>query len=152
MKKKISTRSNKEPLTLHGLLGAISYWGTAARFMLVSMLVLIAFVSNIAFIEVSSPFYVVGEVQVLIYALSILILTDLLYVMVARSKPLDAKLDIWVLILADIVIASCFIVPSFISVAAVYSTGVRVLSPIVALLVIGIRVLLGLLYSKKDGK
>lgn len=152
MKKKISTRSKKEPLTLHGLLGALSYWGTTARFLLVSMLVLIAFVLNISFIDVSSPYYVVSETQVLVYALAILMLTDLLYVMVARSKPLDPKLDRWVVIIADIVIASCFIVPSFVSVAAVHSTGMRVLSPVVALLVVGIRILLGLLYSKKEGK
>ncbi|NCU30287.1 hypothetical protein EOM57_00625 [Candidatus Saccharibacteria bacterium] len=152
MKKKISTLSKKESPTLHGLLGSISYWGTATRFLLVSMLVFIAFVLNISLIDVSSPYYVIGEAQVLIYALGILILTDLLYVMVARSKPLDQKLDRWVVILADIVIASCFIVPSFVSVAAVHATGLRVLSPIVALLVVGIRVLLGLLYSKKEGK
>ena len=149
---KKSTKPSKNTLTLHGLLGALSYWGTASRFMLVSMLVFVSFLVNIAFIDNSSAAHVVSEVQVLVYALVILIMTDLLYVFVARSLPLNPRLDRWVVILADIVIATCFIAPSFVSAVAVHSTGLRVLSPVVALLIVGMRILIGLLYGKKESK
>lgn len=152
MNKKKSTTKRSESITLHGLLGAVSYWGTATRFMLVSILVFVAFLANVAFVDVSSANYIIGEVQILIYALIILVTTDLLYVLVARSLPLEPKFDRWALIAADVVIASCFIAPSFLTIASAHSTGLRVMSPIVALLVVGMRILVGLLYSKKENK
>lgn len=141
------SKTSKNQLTLHGLVGSLSYWGSAARLMLVGMLVLIAFALNVTVI--SSSDFVNQEVLVLLYSLGILFVMDSAYVMIARSAPLNDRADRWVIMLADLLIASFFVIPSFFYVGDVYSTTLRIISPVIMLMILSVRVLLGLLFSKR---
>ncbi len=133
-------------LTAHGLLGSISYWGTAARLLLVNILVVTAFVINIS--AYSTWEFMTTETFFLIYGLATLLLLDLGYVIVARSLKLGHVFDRWVVMMSDLVIAGFFVAPSFLSSSA-DGNKLRVMSLIVVLLVLAVRILLGLLFAKR---
>ena len=133
-------------LTVHGLLGSISYWGTTARFILVSILIVFAFVVNLA--RDSSASFIDSEIMFLIFGLGTLLLLDLGYVVAARNLPLSKVLDRWVVMMSDLALAAFFVVPSLVQISA-DGNKVRVVSLIVALLIISVRVLVGLLFAKR---
>jgi hypothetical protein len=147
MVKKTQKTTPKKPLTAHGLLGALSYWGTAARMVLVGMFVILAYVINIS-VGSGDWRYVDGETIVMIYGLATLVILDAGYVTIARSLTLDNRIDRWLIMLAGLGVASFFVVPSFVEMGE-YSTRMRLVSLIVVLLILSIRILLGLLYSKR---
>lgn len=143
-KKKTAT---KQPLTAHGLLGSLSYWGTAARMVLVGLFVVFAYLVNVS-VGTGGSQYVDGETMIMIYGLTTLIILDAGYVMVARSLTLNSRVDRWLLLLADLAVASFFVIPSFVDLGN-YSTRMRLVSLIVVLLILAVRSLLGLLYTKR---
>lgn len=144
----MAKKKTKTPLTLHGLLVALSYWGTATR------LLLAAFVSAVVFLvalsETSGTAYAVSaEVIVLIYALGSMLLLDAGYVISARALPLRRTLDVMSLIGADLVILCFYTVPK-----VTVSTAVTLTNPVsvvllFAVLVLAVRLLLGFLFSKR---
>lgn len=146
VKKNVKT-SEKSSLTVHGLLGSLSYWGTMARMVLVSVFVVFAYILNIS---MGSPDwrYIDGETLFMIYGLATLVVLDAGYVMAARSLVLDKVFDRWFVLLADLFIAGFFVVPSLMPLGA-YSNRVRIMSLIVVLLVLSVRILIGLLYAKR---
>jgi hypothetical protein len=142
------TQQTKETtqLTAHGLLGSLSYWGTTARVLLVSVLLVVAYSLNIS---VQTDWQSIDvETALLIYGLGTIVLLDAGYVIAARSLKLHAVVDRWVVLLSDILIATVFVTPSFFY-SGVFSTRLRVLSVIVALLIVSIRILVGLLFAKR---
>lgn len=139
--KKVTTK-----LTVHGLLGSISYWGTFARFLLVGTLIVFAFFLNLSGDSTTS--YVDTEALFLIYGLSTLLLLDLGYVTAARGLPLSKVADRWTVMLADVALAAFFVVPSIVQIGT-DGNRVRVISLIAALLVVSLRILLGLLFAKR---
>lgn len=139
--KKDSTR-----LTAHGLLGAISYWGTSARFLLVGLLIAFAFVLNLS--GDSSTSYIDTEIIFLIYGLSTLLILDLGYVTAARALPLSKIADRWTVMLSDLALAAFFVVPSLVQITA-DANKLRVISLLGALLVVSVRILIGLLFAKR---
>jgi len=142
--KKLKKDSPK--LTAHGLLGAVSYWGTAARFLLVGTLIVFAFILNLT--GDSTATYIDTEILFLIYGLATLFMLDIGYVTAARSLPLSKVFDRWVVMMSDIVLAAFFVVPSVIQITA-DGNKVRVISLVAALLVVSIRILVGLLFAKR---
>ena len=139
--KKVTTK-----LTVHGLLGSISYWGTFARFLLVGTLIVFAFFLNLSGDSTTS--YVDTEVLFLIYGLSTLLLLDLGYVTAARGLPLSKVGDRWAVMLCDIALAAFFVVPSIVQIGT-DGNRVRIISLIAALLAVSVRILIGLLFAKR---
>ncbi len=140
------TSQKKKALTAHGLLGALSYWGTAARLVLVSTLVIFAYALNISYD--SSWQFVDSETLFLIYGLATILVLDAGYVMAARMEPVNEVLDRWVVMLSDLVVASFFVIPSLFYVSS-NSNILRVMSLFVALLILAVRILVGLLFAKR---
>lgn len=139
-------QTTKTSLTAHGLLGALSYWGTAARMVLVLILLGCAYLLNIA---VQTDWRLVdSETIVFIYGLGTILVLDAGYVIAARALRLNQRLDRWVVMMSDILLASFFVVPSFF-IVGVYSDRLRLLSLFVALLIVSIRLLIGLLFAKR---
>jgi hypothetical protein len=134
-------------LTVHGLLGSLSYWGTTARFLLVSILIWFAFFVNILSVNGGTS-YVDGEIFMLIYGLATLFILDLGYVIAARALPLNKMADRWIVMMSDVLLAATFIVPSLVSVA-VDGNKLRAVSLVGVLLIVSIRILIGLLYAKR---
>jgi hypothetical protein len=133
-------------LTVHGLLGSISYWGTFARFLLVGTLIVFAFFLNLS--GDTTTAYVDTEVLFLIYGLGTLLLLDLGYVTAARGLSLSKVADRWAVMISDIALAAFFVVPSIIQIGT-DGNRVRVISLIAALLVVSLRILVGLLFAKR---
>lgn len=146
MAKKQTLRKKYRELTLHGLLGSLSYWGSMARLLLVGILVMVAFFLNITAIDSSS--FVYHEVLVLLYSFALLLVLDTGYVMTARGLPLRPRVDRWILLGADLVVASFFVIPSFFYVSDSYGMTLRIISPAIVLAILTIRLLVGLLFKR----
>lgn len=147
MAKKIQKNEEKRaPLTAHGLLGSLSYWGTSARFMMVGVFIVFAFLLNLT--GDSSTSYVDSEIIFLIFGLATLLLLDLGYVTAARALPLHKVFDRWAVMLSDLVLAAFFVVPSLIQITA-DGNKLRAISFLLALFILAIRVLVGLLFAKR---
>jgi|GEM_PF-1441587 len=139
-------KNSTSKLTVHGLLGSVSYWGTAARFLLVSVLIIFAFLANLSGDSASS--YIDTEIIFLVFGLATLILLDGGYVTAARALPLNPVVDRWVVMMSDLALAALFVVPSLIIMGS-DGNKIRVISLIGALLVMSIRMLVGLLFAKR---
>lgn len=148
VQKKISKKSTSRPLTAHGLLGALSYWGTAARVLLVGLFVVFAYVLNVS-MGSGDWRYVDGETMVMVYGLTVLVILDAGYVMIARALRLDERIDRWLVLLCGLGVASLFVIPSFVSLGQ-YSMRLRIVSIIAVLLILAVRMLLGLLFGKRN--
>lgn len=133
-------------LTAHGLLGSLSYWGTFARFLLTSILVVFAFLLNLS--GDTSASYIDGEVYFLIYGLATLLILDLGYVTAARALTLSKVVDRWVVMMSDLLVAALFVAPSLVIMTA-DANKLRIISLLAALLVVSIRILIGLLFAKR---
>ncbi len=144
---KSSKKNNpKTGLSAWGLVGALSYWGTAARMVVLLVLLGSAYFLNIA---VQTDWRAVDvETLVLIYGMSTLFVLDAGYIIAARALSLKPRLDRWVVITSDILLASFFVVPSFF-IVGIPSDKLRPLSLFVALLIVSIRLLMGLLFTKR---
>lgn len=141
-------KTKKSPLTLHGLLVALSYWGTATRLFLAAFVSLAVFA--IALSETGGAVSAVsGEVITLIYVLGSILLLDFGYVMIARVLPLRRALDVLSLIVADFALLMLYAVPKVAvvpGVAPVNPLGVAIL---LVLLALALRLLAGFLFSTK---
>lgn len=133
-------------LTVHGLLGSVSYWGTAARFLLVSVIIVFAFLVNLS--GDSTTTFVDTEIVFLVFGLATLVLLDGGYVTAARALPLSPVVDRWVVMMSDLALAALFVVPSLIIVGT-DGNKLRVIGLLGALLLMSIRLLVGLLFAKR---
>lgn len=138
--------SKKQKLTAHGLLGSLSYWGSAARFLLVGILIVFAFLINLS--GDSSAQYVDTEIMFLIFGLGTLLLLDLGYVTAARALPLNRQGDRWMVMLSDLGIGAFFILPSLIQLN-VDGNKLRAISLLAVLFLLTLRSLVGLLFAKR---
>lgn len=141
----VKKKSKTTKLTARELLGALSYWGTFTRFLLVSVLVGFAFILNI--FGGSSGAHVDIEVYFLIYGLATLLIFDLGYVTASRALSFGGSVDRWVVYVGDALLAVLFVAPSLISIHG--SVRLRAISFIAVLFVLSVRILLGLLFAKK---
>lgn len=146
MAKKPAAKKQLKPLTVHGLLGSLSYWGTAARMVLMAVLLGCAYLLNIS---VQTTWQAVDlETMMLIYGLGTIVVLDAGYVMAARALKLNAVFDRWVVMMSGLLIAAFFVIPSLFFVD-VNALRLRVLSLIFALLIVSIRILLGFILAKR---
>ena len=140
------SKKQAEKLTAFGLLGSISYWGTAARLMFVGVFIAFAFLLNLT--GDSSAQYIDSEIMFLIFGLTTLMVFDLGYVVAARNLPLNDMADRWMLMMGDLFISAFFVVPSLFQLSS-DANMLRVVSLLVALFLVSVRILVGFLFSKR---
>lgn len=146
MKKKSSKKT--QPLTLHGLIGALSFWGTAVRTMLFAFLAAAVFL--VALTEASSDAAVDREIILLIYVLGSFLLLDFGYVVVARAYTLQRALDLLVLFLADILLALLYIAPKLVVTADItVRTNPLIFVIFIPIIVLSGRMLVGMLFGRR---
>lgn len=138
----------KTSLTLHGLLVALSYWGTATRLFLAAFVSVVVFM--IALSETNgSASAVSAEAIILIYVLGSILVLDAGYVIAARALPLKRFLDITSLAVADLAILCFYVIPK-----VTVTTTAPLVNPVgivllFAVLVLALRLLTGFLFSTK---
>lgn len=143
MAKKTTKKSKNPRLTLHQLLGALSFWGSTTRLLLVGFLVMAIFVMRLIYLDNT----LLWEAQVVIYVLGSFAVLDIGYVMLARAFPLRKKLDVFCLLTLEILLAATYILPHLISVGGLsWFSNWFIL---IVLLAVAVRGLLGLLFSTK---
>lgn len=141
-------KTKNSSLTLHGLLGALSYWGTATRLFLAAFVSLVVFA--IALSETNgSPSAFTAEAIIMIYAVGSLFLLDMGYVMAARALPLRRTLDVMSLVVADLTILFFYAVPKVTVGAAGPLVNPVSIVLLFAVLVLALRLLSGFLFSTK---
>ncbi len=138
----------KQSLTLHQLLSALSFWGTAARGMLFGFLSVMTFL--IALSEVSTSAAADNQFMILVYVLSSFLLLDIGYVMIARVYKIKGGFDMLALGVAEVMLGLLYIVPKVV----VNPDTKLVVDPLtyvlfVPLIVLALRLLVGLLYGKR---
>lgn len=137
-------KTTKQPrLTLHQLLGALSFWGSATRLLLIAFLAIVIFVLRITNLDTT----LVWESQVLIYVLGSFALLDIGYVMLARAFPLKKTVDFFCLAALEILMAATYILPHIMNVRGLSWFSNWLL--LIALLALAVRGLLGLLFTTK---
>lgn len=136
--------TTKQPrLTLHQLLVAISFWGTSARLLLIAFVVAVIFALKLYYLNTTPEW----EIKVVIYILGSFALLDAGYVIVARTLPLRRRMDQLSLLGTEGILGLAYVIPNLI-----YAPSLSKLaswSILVVLLVLGVRVLLGLLFTSK---
>lgn len=141
-------KTKKLPLTLHGLLVALSYWGTATRLFLAMFVSVVVFA--IALSETNGSVSAVSaEAITLIYALGSMLLLDAGYVIAARALPLRRTLDIMSLLVADLALLCFYVIPKVIVTASVPVVNPIGIVLLFAVLVLALRLLSGFLFSTK---
>jgi len=141
--------TKKSSLTLHSLLVALSYWGTATRLFLATFVSLVVFLIALSETDGSAS-SVSAEIMILIYALGSVFLLDAGYVMVAKALPLRRVLDVMGLVAAVLTILSFYAIPK----VTVTTSAVALVNPVgivllFAILVLALRLLTGFLFSTK---
>lgn len=147
----VKKKTKKSQLTLHGLLTALSYWGTSVRLFLAVFVSIVVFA--IALSETTGSLTAVsGEVIILLYVLGCVLLLDLGYVIIARALALRPRLDAASLILADIGLLGLYALPK-----VTVTTVTALVNPIgvallIVILILALRLLAGILFSPKRAK
>lgn len=141
--------SQKSSLTLHGLLIALSFWGTAVRTLLFCFLA--AAVFFVALTEAPSVGAVDDEIMTVIYVLGSFLLLDFGYVMVARTYVLQKGLDVLALLVADLLLALLYIAPKVVVSSDIsLKTNPLLYIIFIPLVAIGMRMLLGMLFGGRQ--
>lgn len=138
----MAKQTKKQPrLTLHQLLGALSFWGSATRLLLIAFLVIAIFILRITNLDTTLTW----ESQVTIYILGSFALLDVGYVMLARAFPLKKTVDFLCLAALEILMAATYILPHIVNLRGLSWFSNWLL--LIALLALAVRGLLGLLFS-----
>lgn len=147
--KKPLRKKTSSQLTLHELIIALSFWGTAVRTMLFGFLAGAVFL--VALTEAVNVSAADSEVMILIYVLGSFLLLDFGYVLVARTYRLRRLLDVPVLALADSLLALLYIVPKVVVDSAVtVRTDPLLFVIFIPLVVLALRMLVGMLYGTRQ--
>jgi hypothetical protein len=109
MAKSKSKKTKSQPLTLHTLFGAVSYWGTTVRTLLLAFLAGAIFAARV----INMPDSYARELEIFVYIVGSFFLLDTGYVMIARSMPFKKITDATLLLLADLLIGVSYVVSSF---------------------------------------
>lgn len=146
---KKSQRKTKQPLTLHGLLGALSFWGTATRTFLFAFLAVALYL--VALTETDAGSGADTETMLFIYVMACFVLVDFGYVLIARAYQLQKALDILAIAVADTLLGLLYIVPK----AVVDSDITLRVDPLtyvifIPIIVLALRMLGGILFGKRS--
>ena len=147
MKSKI--KRHEQPLTLHGLLGAVSYWGTGARIFLLTVIASLVFALNLMFNQ--STDFVSSEIMMLVYTLGTLFVLDFCYVILARARPLNRRIDQLSLISTEFMLVLLYITPTVFIMPSNFEV-LRYGALLLAFFVLACRYLIGELGDASRGK
>lgn len=148
MATKKKTPQKRQSLTLHQLIIAISFWGTAVRALLFAFIAAAVFVAALS--EAATATAVDNQILTLIYVLGCYLLLDFGYVMVARVYRLRRLFDVPLLLLADAFLALLYVAPKLIVDSRFDGTvDPLTFAVFVPILVIAVRMLIGLLFGKR---
>ncbi|HEX8390254.1 MAG TPA: hypothetical protein VF597_02450 [Candidatus Saccharimonadales bacterium] len=147
-KKSQAKPAKQHHLTLHELLGAMSFWGTATRSMLFGFVALMAFIVGLS--EQYDGFSPDAEFMLLIYAAGSFLVLDFGYVMVARAFGSHKIPDLLVLLMTEIVLAGLYVIPKLL-IAPDLTVAVNplVYALFISLGVLAGRMLIGLLFASQ---
>lgn len=146
MKKK---STNKQPLTLHGLIISLSLWGTTVRTLLFGFVATAVLV--VALSEVTSTSGVNDEIYKFIYVLASFLMLDIGYVAIARTYRIRRLFDIPALLASETLLAILYIAPKIV-VSSDVSLRVDPLVYVlfIPLVVLLMRMLLGFLFGHRQ--
>lgn len=143
------TSPKKSTLTLHGLLGALSFWGTATRTFLFSFLAIAVLL--VALTETNGASGADTQVMTFIYVIGCFVLLDFGYVLISRVYLLQKTLDVLALIAADIMVGLLYIVPKVVVDGGVaVKTDPLVYALFIPLVVLAMRALMGMLFGGRQ--
>ena len=146
MKKKSTP---KQPLTLHGLIIALSLWGTTVRTLLFGIVASAVLV--VALSEVSGTSAVNSEIYKYIYVVSSFLLLDIGYIAIARTYRMRRLFDVPALLLSEVLLALLYITPKIVVTSGVsVSVDPLVYVLFIPLVVLLIRMLLGFLFGHRQ--
>lgn len=147
---KTKSQKSERPLTLHGLLGALSYWGTGARLFLMTVIAATVYALNVMFDPTAS--FVTSETMMLFYTLGAIFVMDFCFVLIARARPFRRRFDQLYIVIADVFITGLYVAPSLFIMSDRFGL-LRYGALLFALFVIASRYLVGELYlSGNDHK
>lgn len=136
-------------LLLHNIIGALSYWGTTTRLLLVGFVLSILVLAHI--IEASSASLTVDFARSFFLIMGSLLLLDAGYVTIAKAKPLAHaaldKLFLWSTITVLSVVA---IAPYIVEVKASVYQDIAVWLIAVILFVLALRLVMGMIAPTKE--
>lgn len=135
-------------LTLHSLIGALSFWGTAVRTLLFAFLAAAVFI--VALTEATTDAAVDSEILVLIYVLGSFLLLDFGYVLIARAYALQRAIDLLALFVADILLALLYIAPKLVVTSDIsVRTNPLIFVIFIPIIVLSLRMLVGMLFGRR---
>lgn len=147
--KKLAKKQSKQPLTLHYLLGAVSFWGTAVRSLLFTFVGASVLVLSLS--EAGSATAYDNEIVSFLYVLASYFLLDTGYVIAARAYVLRrVAYDQIALLAADTFLALLYIVPRIVDVRVSTKVDPLLYVIFVPIIVISLRMLVGLLFGKRS--
>lgn len=146
MKKKSSKKTRS--LSLHSLLGAVSFWGTAARGLLFSFVALAIFASALS--EATSEAGIDTEIMTFVYVLGSFLLLDFGYVLISRTYRVGSVIDRLALYTADLFLAALYFIPNLVVSPQIRLTTDPLLFIVfIPIVVLSLRMLVGILFGSR---
>ena len=142
------TKNAQPHLLLHNLIGALSYWGTTVRVLLIGFVLGFAVLVHV----VESATLPTAESYVLsyLYIMSCLLLLDAGYVTMARTQPLKPRmLDELVLWVSLVVLSVVAVAPYFIIVTTDLFYSLSTWLFLVVLFILALRLVLGMIVASE---
>ncbi len=147
-KTKKTTKSQVPHLELHTLIGALSFWGSSVRLLLVSFLVVVLSIARVVDSNASGagPLHqlLANEIYLNVYLLGVYLVLDAGYVIVSRAYPMAAIVDRLVLFMMEAMFAFMYFFP-FIAEVPFSQARFVAYAPFAVIFLLLLRALLGML-------
>lgn len=140
------TKTTQPHLLLHNLIGALSYWGTTTRILLIGFVMGVAVLVHV----VDSGTLPTTESYTLtyLYVMACLLLLDAGYVTIARAQPFrTGMLDKLVLWITLIVLSVVAVAPYFVIVTTQLFYSLSAWLLLVVLFILALRLVIGIIIS-----
>ncbi|HET6622571.1 MAG TPA: hypothetical protein VFG56_01405 [Candidatus Saccharimonadales bacterium] len=144
------TRSKKkvQPLSLHQLITALSFWGSSVRFLTFLMLAAVSLVAVLSQAGLTVD-YVQQTINLFIYVLLSFLLFDVGFVMLGRGLPLKPGVDRLVICVVDLLVVCWYVIPRFALVSTDLANAIVWLI-LGVLVMLSLRAVLGLLFTTES--
>lgn len=138
-------------LTLHRLLAELSYWGSASRLLLIGFLAAVVFVVRIS--ELESGGMALGSAvttagAAFLYAIGAFFIFEVGYLLLARAYRMTRGFDRLAFFSSEAVLVGAYFLPYFALIPSWLVNLSRMIF-VAVLLILGMRLLIGLLYGKR---
>ncbi len=147
-----SPTKQSQRLSLHHLLVALSFWGSATRIFLIGFIVfalsLVTVLGAQAGVGFSISATLTDEIQRFVYVVGSFFILDVGYVLVARRYPLRILYDRLILLVAEFALALGYVLPHVAFVPSYVSALTQWLL-LAALMVVALRLTLGIVRARE---